>query len=147
MMLKATGVQTAKNGFGTEPISGGLRRKHSGFSPTGVSGKGYYLYAVVVADHPALTKIGRSFRWATRYREYETWNLRVSGGCIDWHAYQITEEFVDLPAIEAELIERLSAYPVRRREWFDCDIETASREIDKLITGAEMSYLFSAMDI
>ena len=100
------------------------------------------LYVVSVKEHPGVVKIGRTMRgWKTRRREYAFWNLCAGDGIDREMVFTITEEFVDLARLEAELLGAMP-FPLRSgREWFVADFDEACRLVDQFLCQHEVSYV------
>lgn len=99
------------------------------------------IYAVTVKDHPEKVKIGMSSRWKTRRREYENWNLADGDGILEERVFTITDEFVDLRALESHILDRITLNQAARREWFVGSVDDAGRMIDRILCEHEISYL------
>jgi hypothetical protein len=99
------------------------------------------IYLVVVKDHPRTVKIGRTKKWKSRRREYATWNLAPGDGIVAERIFRLTEEYVDLDALEADLIKAMPFPVVHGREWFRADIDEMGRCIDRFLCASELSYV------
>lgn len=112
----------------------------STFSPPGMGS--YWLYAVSVVDHPKAVKIGRTGSWARRKKSYRNWNLRCGDGILAERAFLIAEEYVDILALEAELILRCRAEMeiYRGQEWFHGSVDGASEVIQRLLFDADYAW-------
>ena len=110
------------------------------FVPTGRSVA--VLYVVSVKEHPGVVKIGRTMRgWNQRRREYAFWNLCAGDGIDREMIFTITEEFVDLAKLEAEVLAAMP-FPVRSgREWFVADFDEACRLVDQFLCQHDISYV------
>lgn len=114
-------------------------RPYSCFLPKGRSG--LFIYAVVVADHPEVVKIGRTIRWTNRRKAYANWNLRPGDAITSERVFTITDEFVDLTQVEMAI---LDAAPWPRRsgnEWFVADHEDVCRHIEEILCSGGLSYV------
>lgn len=98
------------------------------------------MYAVVVVDHPKVVKVGQTANWPKRQLTYRNWNLANGDGLLDGRLFEINEEWVDLLALEAEVLSRIDAPLKHGNEWFLTDIEEASRVIDQVMVGGDVSY-------
>ncbi len=108
------------------------------FTPSGRSGS--YIYAVVLVDHPGVVKIGRTIRWKSRSIAYQNWNLRDGDGIADARVFQITDEYVDLNMVEAEILHR-APWPRRhKKEWFRAELDDVCRLIDRVLCEGDISY-------
>ena len=100
------------------------------------------IYAVSLAEHPSLTKIGRTLNWNTRRKQYASWNLAKSNAITAQRTFLITEEFIDLPALEKHIIDMMPFPKLSHRsEWFETQIDDAAREIDRILTAASLAYI------
>ena len=109
------------------------------FTPPGKSG--LFIYAVVLVDHPGVVKIGRTVRWKNRRRAYADWNLRGGDGIADERVFHITDEYVDLNALEHEILDR-APWPRRyKNEWFVAELEDVCRLIDQVLCEGDVSYI------
>lgn len=108
------------------------------FVPSGRSG--FYIYVVSVVDHPGVSKIGRTVKWNNRRKAYANWNLRPGDGIDQERVYCITDEFVDLNAVEAAILEA-APWPVRSgSEWFLVDFDDACRHVEEMLCVGGLSY-------
>lgn len=100
------------------------------------------LYAVVLREHPEIVKIGRTTNWNSRRREYDTWNFADGNGVLAAAVYCITEEYVDLPALESACLYGMGFFCAKHRgnEWFKGDIEVARKVIEDVLHTAQVSY-------
>ena len=105
----------------------------------------YVIYAVILREHPEILKIGRTTQWKTRRREYDTWNFADGDGVLDCIVYCITDEYVDLSAVEAACIEGLAMICPRHRgnEWFKGDIADARRVVEDVLCAGQISFIES----
>lgn len=110
------------------------------FAPRGRSGS--VIYAVQLVEHDTVIKVGRSIRWASRRGAYDQWNLRPSGGIKAAWVFTITDEYVDLPALEGGIIAHLqNELPVKfGREWFVAEMDDVLQSIGRFLTGHEISF-------
>lgn len=101
------------------------------------------VYAVQVVDHPTVVKIGQTTNWRVRRRAYADWNLRCGDGILAEVPFLITEEYIDLLALEAEVLSRARDrfMPYRGAEWFVGDIDEAARLIDEVMCEGGVSYV------
>jgi hypothetical protein len=100
----------------------------------------YVIYAVVLREHPHIVKLGRSMKWSQRRTAYDNWNLADGDGVLEWVAYCITEEYVDLNAVEGACIAAMGVRPYRGNEWFKSDLEHARAAIEGVLQTAQLSY-------
>lgn len=100
----------------------------------------YVIYAVVLKEHPSIVKLGRSMRWHQRRREYDNWNFADGDGVQEFHAYCITEEYVDLNAVESACLGAMGINPYRGNEWFKSTLEHAKEAIESVLSSAQLSY-------
>lgn len=99
------------------------------------------IYAVTLHDHPGVVKVGRTAKWKQRRTAYENWNLRPGDGIADERVFVLTEEFVDLPALEKHILATLP-FPLRSgTEWFTADLDDVARVIDQILTACGLSYV------
>ena len=136
-MVKRTALEKvlARNDGWSEPWRGRVRN----FVPKGRSV--FVLYAVTLREHPEVVKVGRTTRWNNRRVAYANWNLSDGDAILFERTFTITEEFVDLPALEKALLGWLP-YPLKHGyEWFVADFEEACREIDRFLCEARLSYV------
>lgn len=110
----------------------------STFVPSGRSG--YYLYAVVLRDHPDKVKIGMTSKWKQRRQSYATWNLASGDGILDERVFAITEEFIDLKKLENHVVKTFNAPIAFGSEWFFATLDEASRHIDVVLSEHGISY-------
>jgi hypothetical protein len=98
------------------------------------------IYAVTLKEHPGVTKVGRTRKWSSRRKDYDTWNL--SSEAIEAERiFCITEDYVDIAALEEHILDRLP-FPRRfGREWLVADIEDVARLIDQMLCEAGLSYV------
>lgn len=109
------------------------------FAPSGRSDA--VIYVVIVADHPNLVKIGRTTRWSNRRKHYQNWNLRPGDGILHERVFRITDEYVDLALVEAAILSACGFKIAHGREWFETDLDTASRYIDQWLCENDFSYI------
>jgi len=113
--------------------------KSACFVPRGRTG--YFIYAVTLREQPGITKVGRTKKWTSRRVEYANWNLAPADGIASERVFCITEEFVDLPKLEAHILGSLR-YPLRHgTEWFVAEIEDVARDIDRVLCDSGLSYV------
>ncbi len=108
------------------------------FLPAGRSGS--FIYAIVLVDHPGVVKIGRTVRWNQRRHAYANWNLRDGDGIAEERVFRINEEYVDLAALETEILNRA---PWRRRhklEWFVAELDDVCHLIDQVMCEGGITY-------
>ena len=109
------------------------------FVPKGRTGA--YLYAVALHEHPGVVKVGRTANWQARRKSYAAWNLSASDAVAAERVFCLTEDFVDLPALERFILGSLP-FPIRfGSEWFTAEIDDAAREIDRLLCESGLSYV------
>ncbi len=100
---------------------------------------GYYIYAVSVADHPGVVKIGRTAKWSVRRVSYANWNLAAGDAIAFERVFTITDEYVDLPKLESAIL-AACPFPIRHgSEWFAADFEEVARFIDRFLCEAGIS--------
>lgn len=110
----------------------------SDFTPR--TGRAPVIYAVTLVDHPGVVKIGRTMHWSSRRVAYANWNLRSGDGIANEAVYLLTEEYVDLPRLERDIL-ALTPFPLRHgAEWFDADFESICAHIDQFITSTGFSF-------
>lgn len=98
------------------------------------------LYIVALKEHSGVVKVGRTTRWKNRRVFYDTWNLTPSGAIAAERVITITEDYVDLPALEAALLNWLE-FPMKHgREWFIAEFEDVSRAVDEFLNETGLSY-------
>ena len=72
---------------------------------------------------------------------YENWNLRHGDGVLEERVFCLTEEFIDLPALEEHILDSLE-YPRRPgREWLVAPLEDVARQIDRMLCEVGFSYV------
>ena len=101
------------------------------FVPRGASR--FQIYTVQLREHPGVVKIGKTKNWPSRRKSYETWNLASGDGCQRSTTFTITEEFIDLDALELHILDVIRARFRSRagREWFLGDYD----EVTSLVCG------------
>lgn len=100
----------------------------------------FNIYCVTLRDHPTVFKLGRTYSWPNRRVEYQNWNLRSGDGILCGEVFEITEEFVDLPGLEAAILDACP-YPLFRAfEWFVGDNAEACAWLDRFITASELTF-------
>lgn len=110
------------------------------FSAAG--GKGLFIYAVTVKQHPDKVKIGMTRKWKARRFSYANWDLSKGDAITAERVFCISEEFVDLAKLENHILMTFS-YPVAfGNEWFYADIDDAARHIDRVMCEHGISYCF-----
>lgn len=108
------------------------------FVPKGRSG--HYIYAVSLKDHPDVVKIGMTTKWKDRKKTYENWNLRRGDGIDKEMVFVVTQDFVDLAALEKHILENI-CLPLRHgAEWFHGDFDDVCRRIDRILCAAEIDF-------
>ena len=110
------------------------------FIPKGRSA--YQIYAVSVKDHPDKVKVGRTQRWHMRRLAYSNWNLATSDAVMAEEVFNITEEFVDLPKLEAHILANLGLQRAFGQEWFFGNVEDTARIIDRLLCESGLSFTY-----
>lgn len=115
------------------------RRLVRDFTPRGHSHA--CIYAVVLRDHPEVTKVGRTAKWRNRRKAYADWNLSNGDGILAERTFIITEEFVDLALVEEAILDELPFSRHYKREWYKADIEEVERAIDRILCGMGLSYV------
>lgn len=100
----------------------------------------YTIYAVVLREHPSIVKLGRSMKWHSRRREYDNWNFADGDGVLDWAAYCITEEYVDLNSVESACLGAMGINPYRGNEWFRSTLDHAKQAIESVLHDGQLSY-------
>lgn len=100
----------------------------------------YVMYAIVLKEHPNIVKLGRASHWRSRKAFYENWNLSLGEGILDFAAYIVTEEWVDMKNLEAACLAAMNIQPYRGREWFKASLEHAKSAIEDTLNAAELSY-------
>lgn len=109
------------------------------FVPAGHSH--FVIYAVVLREHPEVVKVGRTNRWKMRRMAYLNWNLSNGDGILDERVFNITEEYVDLPQLEAHILSAMP-FPLRHgAEWFVADLDEVCRLIDQILCKHGLSYV------
>lgn len=102
---------------------------------------GDYLYVVKLREHPDKVKIGMTKKWSSRSNSYRNWNLARGDGILESAVFAITEDFVDLAALEKAILERCDLEPAYGREWFFGEIEQAARLIDDSLNEFGLTYV------
>lgn len=115
------------------PVRAVKRLKPKCFLPK--SSKEQVVYAVTLVDHPSVVKIGQTRNWDKRRIAYSCWNLRDGDGIADEAVFRINEEYVDLVALEAEILRcaRSEMDLYRGLEWFSGDIVSAGQTIERVL--------------
>jgi hypothetical protein len=105
----------------------------------------YVIYAVILKEHPEIIKIGRTTKWKTRRREYDTWNFANGDGVLDCLVYCITDEYVDLAAVESACISGLATICslYRGNEWFHGTLADARRVVEDVLCAGQISFVES----
>jgi hypothetical protein len=87
-------------------------------------------------------KIGQTSNWKNRRKAYANWNLRFGDGITVERVFLITEEYVDLIALEAEILSRARSlfHPHHGLEWFKADMDDVCRLIDEVMCEGGLSY-------
>jgi hypothetical protein len=99
------------------------------------------IYVVCVRDHPGVVKIGRTSRWLHRRRVYANWNLSNGEAITHERTFCLTDEFIDLEKLEAEILSR-AQYPLAHGyEWFRADFDDVCRFIDATLLELDITYL------
>jgi hypothetical protein len=98
------------------------------------------IYAVVLRAHPGIVKLGRTTKWSQRRRAYDGWNLSAGDGIAEAAVYCITEEYVDLAAVEAACLGAIDRPLVRGSEWFRAEMARARETIESVLNGAGLSF-------
>ena len=109
------------------------------FLPKGRSAS--IIYLVQVRSHLDVVKIGRTTKWAQRRKCYENWNLSPGNGVVRERLFIITEEFVDLPALEKFLIASMPYEKAFGEEWFYADFDEAVEHVEGMVTNTRLSYV------
>lgn len=106
----------------------------------------YVIYAVVLREHPAVVKLGRTTLWSSRRREYDTWNFADADGVADCHVYCVTDEYVDLSALESACLCAMADRSPRYRgaEWFKATLADAKVVIEGVLQAGGISYVEKA---
>jgi hypothetical protein len=103
----------------------------------------YIIYAVTLREHEGIVKLGRTTNWKTRRREYDCWNFADYDGVSACSVFMVTEEYVDLTALEkaclAAMANRHSLF--RGAEWFSGDLQDAEEVIAGVLEAAQISYI------
>lgn len=102
----------------------------------------YVLYAVTLREHPGIVKLGRTTSWKQRRNEYDKWNFADGDGIAMCALFCLTEEYVDLPALEAACLSAMAMQCPRYRgnEWFKGTLEQAVQAIEDVLATAQTSY-------
>ena len=99
------------------------------------------IYAVCVADHEGVVKVGRTVNWKSRRNSYQRWNLNNSSAITSERIFIITDEFADLAKIDGAILEGCH-FPLRHgREWFVADLDDICRYVDRFLTINEISFV------
>jgi hypothetical protein len=101
----------------------------------------YVIYAVNVRDHAGITKVGRTTKWANRRVAYANWNLALGDAITGERVFRLTDEFVDLVALEAHILNSLPFARFRGNEWFVGELDDVAREIDQILCASDLSYI------
>ncbi len=108
------------------------------FAPSGRSH--YCIYAVVVKDHPEVTKVGRTNKWKSRRNGYANWNLAKGDGIVQERVFIITDEYVDLVKLENAIL-KSCPFPIRfGSEWFRAEFDDVCQYIERFLCAAAISY-------
>ena len=100
----------------------------------------FNLYCLTLRDHPEVFKLGRTFNWRLRKRDYENWNLREGDGILSGNLFVINEDYVDLPGLEAAMLDACPFPLFKAFEWFSGDTQEACDWVDRFITASEMTF-------
>lgn len=111
----------------------------SNWTPTGAGMA--VIYAVVLTDHPDKVKIGRTTNPKARMKQYANWNLRNSDGIKEQYIYTLNDEYVDLPAIEAMILQNMGNHERVKAEWFICPAEIATETIESTLQSLDIPYI------
>jgi len=100
----------------------------------------FILYCVTLRDHPEVFKLGRTYNWRIRRRVYDNWNLRDGDGILCGQVFEINDDFVDLPSLEAAMIEACPFPLFRAFEWFTGHNDDACDWVDRFLTASELTF-------
>lgn len=100
----------------------------------------FNLYCVTLRDHPETFKLGRTFNWPQRSRVYTDWNLRRGDGILRGEVFVINEDYVDLPSLEAAMMDACPFPLFKPFEWFVGDNSEACNWVDRFLTASEMTF-------
>jgi hypothetical protein len=105
----------------------------------------YVIYAVVLREHPEVVKLGRTTHWKSRRRAYDTWNFAPCDGVSDCLVYCLTDEYVDLAAVEKACLDGMALLcPIHRgNEWFKGSLADARKVIEGVLCAGEVSFIES----
>jgi hypothetical protein len=103
--------------------------------------KGFYIYAVSVAGHEDKVKIGMTSDWKVRRRSYATWNLSPIDAVLEERVFCLTEEFIDLKAVESAILQSFERPLAFGAEWFKGSVDDAARHIDRFLCAHDISYV------
>ncbi len=114
-------------------------KPYASFAPKGKSG--LFIYAVVLEEHPEVVKIGRTVRWSSRRNQYANWNLHDGDAIRHEVVFTINDEFIDLAALEAEILSRATWKRRHGTEWFNADVDDVKKHIEEVLCEAGISYI------
>ena len=98
------------------------------------------LYAVSVKDHEGVVKIGRTRNWRSRRIAYDNWNLARGDAVTASRAFVLTDEWLDLPRLEAAMLAQCP-FPLRAgSEWFHADFDEMCEFIARFLDDAGISH-------
>jgi T5orf172 domain len=105
----------------------------------------YTIYAVTLREHPEIVKIGRTTNWRSRRNAYDTWNFASGDGVLGGVLYTITDEYVDLSAVEKACLSGMSMICSIHRgsEWFHGTLDDAKKVIDDILCAGGITFLQS----
>lgn len=88
-------------------------------------------------------KVGRTTKWHSRRRAYDTWNLAPGDGVEECAVYTFVEEAIDLPQLESVVISALKgSFPVKMgKEWFAAPFDEARTIVERTLEAFGMEYL------
>lgn len=101
----------------------------------------YCIYAVELAEHRGVVKVGRSARWQQRRTTYADWNFAKGNGISRERVFRVTEEFVDLAKLEAHILASLPFSIRHGREWFEADLDDVTASIEAILQRCGLSYV------
>lgn len=106
----------------------------------------YIIYAVTLREHDGIVKLGRTTNWKTRRREYDCWNFADCDGMSACSVFIVTDEYIDLPALEraclSEMANRHSLH--RGAEWFSGTLRDAEEVITGVLEAGQISYIVAS---
>lgn len=98
------------------------------------------IYTARLREKPQLVKVGRTSKWSARRPAYDRWNLADGDGLIEYRLFQIHEDHVRLPDVEAAVLAAIP-FPIGYgREWFVGGFEEVTRAVDAALEALGLDY-------